>query len=57
MENEKHANDNGIRVCPKLLGIVHEWDNPWVSLRDDEIVHIEENRELIHWQIMSDGTI
>ena len=41
----------------EIFSVVHKWYNPRICLRNDEIVNIEQNRKLLHRQIMPNRSI
>lgn len=52
-DNDEWLQDR-IAKASDILSIVHEGNNPGVCLRNDKIIHIKEDGNLVHWKVMSD---
>lgn len=57
MNENKEGLDDGIVERPQLVCVVQEWDHPRVGLRYDEVVDVEENRQFIHGEILTNRPI
>ena len=53
MNENKEGLDDGIVERPQLVCVVQKWDHPRVGLRYDEVVDVEENRQFIHGEILT----
>lgn len=57
MENDNQRLEEGIAQSSEVFGVVHKWNYPRICLGDDEVVDVEENGELIHWEVMTNRPI
>lgn len=52
-DNDEWLQDR-IAKASDILSIVHEGNDPRVCLRNDKIIYIKEDGNLVHWKVMSD---
>lgn len=50
-------NDQGLQYrvaeSSQILSVVHERNDPRISLRNDEVVHVEQYGDLVHWEVVA----
>lgn len=57
MNEDKKGLDDGIVERPQLVSVVQEGDHPRICLRHNEVVNVEENRQFIHGEVLTNRPI
>ena len=57
MDEDKDPDEDWVGGGAKLLSVIHEGNNPRVCLRNDKIIHIKEDGEFIHREVLPDRSI